>query len=369
MRVLQLCCDPGIAFGGTKGASVHLAELARAFAAEGAEVLVVAARAEPGASPPSRQVAVEVMPGPPRGAPTAARLAAEPMRAAWLTRVLRDFRADLLYERVALHTTAGVDAAAAAGVPHLAELNAPLPEEAARYRTLDQPATAMRLEGRVLTFSDTVLAVSRPLADYATARGAGRVEVLPNAVDPDRFQPAAAAAQPPTAVFTGRLRPWHGAVTLAEAWELLGQAAPPLTVVGDGDGRDRLAAVGAHVTGTVQPHQVPGLLATAQIGLAPYPADAPTYFSPLKVFEYLAAGLAVVASDLPGVADIAGDAAVLVPPGDAEALAGAVRDLAADPARRSRMGAAGRAAVLAQHTWRHRAQHVLALAGQLRTLR
>lgn len=370
MRLAHLVDDLGIAWGGPKGASVHVAELARALAAEGAEVLVLVTAVHDPAPPPPPGVTVEMLPGPGKGASTAERVAAAPARAAWVSDVLRRWQADAVYERVALHTTVGIEAAADRGVGHLAELNAPLPEEAVRYRSLDDPGLAFELEGRVLAGSDAVLAVSSPLARYAADRGARRVEVGPNAVDPGRFRATAdAGLQPPTAVFTGRLRPWHGAATLADAWQLLGAGAPRLVVVGDGDGRDRLVAAGAEVTGAVPHDRVPGLLAGAQIGVVPYPADAPTYFSPLKLFEYLAAGLAVVAADIPGVRDAAGDVAVLVPPGDPAALAAAVAALVADPDRRARLGAAGRATVLARHTWAQRARRVLALADELRLAR
>ncbi|MGH9135641.1 MAG: glycosyltransferase family protein, partial [Acidimicrobiales bacterium] len=112
----------------------------------------------------------------------------------------------------------------------------------------------------------------------------------------------------------------------------------------------------------VPPSAVPALLAGAQIGLCPYPADAPDYFSPIKLFEYLAAGLPVVAADLPGVADVAGDVAVCIPPGDAAAFADAVAELAADPNRRAKLGAEGRRLAITAHTWSHRARGVLALA-------
>jgi glycosyltransferase involved in cell wall biosynthesis len=363
---MQLVDDPGIAWGGSKGASVHVRELAGALAAEGAEVLVLVTAIDADAPPPPPGVTLDVLLGPGKGASTAARTDAASARTEWVRSTLRRWAADGLYERVALHTTVGIDAARAAGVPHLAELNAPLPLEAARYRSLVEPARAVELERAVLAASNVVLAVSAPLARYACDRGARRVEVTPNAVDPSRFAATAqAAAQPPTVVFTGRLRPWHGAETLAEAWQQLGGAAPRLVVVGDGDGGERLVAAGAELVGTVDHERVPALLAAAQIGVVPYPADAPDYFSPLKLFEYLATGLAVVGADLPGVRDVAGHVAVLVPPGDPAALAEAVTSLAADPARRARLGAAGSQTVLAHHTWAHRARRVLELAAEL----
>ena len=84
---------------------------------------------------------------------------------------------------------------------------------------------------------------------------------------------------------------------------------------------------------------VPRLLGEADIGLAPYSPDAPAYFSPLKLFEYLAAGLAVVAADIPGVRDVDGsEAALLIPPGDAIGARTAVAALTADPGERARLG-------------------------------
>ena len=112
---------------------------------------------------------------------------------------------------------------------------------------------------------------------------------------------------------------------------------------------------------------MPRLLATADIALAPYAGDAPDYFSPLKLFEYLAAGLATIAADLPGVRDVvAAETAALVPQGDAHALADAVSALVSDPARRRALGEAGRALVLAHHTWRHRAHTILELVAGAR---
>jgi glycosyltransferase involved in cell wall biosynthesis len=136
--------------------------------------------------------------------------------------------------------------------------------------------------------------------------------------------------------------------------------------VGDGPEREALEAVGAEVTGAVPHAQVPGLLAEASIGLVPYAADTPDYFSPLKLFEYLAAGLAVVAGSIPGVREVVGaEHAVLIPPGDPAALAAAVAELAGDRSRRARLGRAGRELVAARHTWEARARRILELAEEL----
>jgi len=367
-RLTYLTTDRGIAYGGTKGAAVHVAEITAALARQGVDVLVVVAAVAPGAAPPPG-VTVEVLPGAEKGGPIERWLAGEEARTAWLTERLARFDPVCIHERFALHSAAGSVAAHRAGVPHLVELNSPLVEEAARYRTLERPEEARTLERAVLSAADVVLPVSRPLADHAWALGAQVVEVLPNAVAIDCF--GAPATRPPgsplTAVLAGTLRPWHGVEVVAEAWPLMGVGAPRLLVVGDGPGRQALEKAGADVTGAVDHAQVPALLQTADIGIAPYTADGPRYFSPLKVFEYLAAGLAVVAADLPGVADVVDErTAMLMPAGSAPGLAAAVAGLVAQPERRRALGRAGRSLVAGQHTWDHRARRVLELAGRCR---
>jgi glycosyltransferase involved in cell wall biosynthesis len=362
MRFACLSTDPGIPYGGTKGASVHLAAIAEALAAAGNEVLLLVAAVEirtaraPG-------VLVEALPGPGKGAPAAARLSFQEELASWLERRLASFGADALYERLALHSAAGADVAKRLGIPHLLELNAPLIEEAARYRTLEEPEAAERLERTALSAADLVFAVSPPLAEYARARGASGVEVLPNAAAVDRFPVPERNGANPVAVFAGSQRPWHGIETMAEAWRLLGPAAPRLLVVGDRPSEGQLRGVPATVTGPVSPAQVPRVLAGAAIGLAPYSPDAPSYFSPLKLFEYLAAGLATVVADLPAVrAVVDEDTAVVIPRGNAAALAHAVATLCADAAERRRLGDNGRALVEAEHTWAHRAMRIVKAA-------
>ncbi len=361
MRVAYLCADPGIAYGGTKGASTHMHEVVRALAAQGANVLLTVAHSADSPPPPPDGVTVEALPGPGKRSSVTERLDAEDMRARWLERRLGAWGAHILYERLALHAGAGGTAARAMGIPHVVELNAPLVHEAATYRQLEEPEAARRLEMATLSGASLVLAVSAPLVSHARRCGARKVVLMPNAVRLERFPFLAPAEGPTTAVFAGTLRPWHGVDTIASAWERLGEHAPRLVVVGDGPGRARLETVGAEVTGALPPEAVPDRLASAHIGLAPYAPNSPSYFSPLKLFEYLAAGLAVVAADLPGVSDIVdSETAMLIPPGDGVALAEAVQALAADPARRAALGRAGRARVAAEHTWERRARDILA---------
>jgi glycosyltransferase involved in cell wall biosynthesis len=366
MRLAYLSTDPGIAYGGAKGASVHLAEIVGALAAGGSEVLILVSGIAPEAPSPPERVTVEVLPGQRKGASADQLLAVDAVLAAWLEERLRRFEADALYERIALYSAAGSAAAQALGIPHLVELNAPLPEEAARFRKLDRPEDADRLERETLGGADLVFPVSSPLAEYASSRGARNVQLMPNAVDLDRFAGLPRRTDDEiVAIFSGALRPWHGIETIAAAWRLLSDAAPRLVIVGDGPGRQLMEEIGARVTGAVPHDDVPALLATAHIGLAPYSIDAPNYFSPLKLFEYLAAGLAVVAADLPGIRDIVGDdGAALIPPGDETMLAHAVAALTQSERERSRLGRTARA-LAEEHTWERRARRIIEACAEL----
>lgn len=123
-----------------------------------------------------------------------------------------------------------------------------------------------------------------------------------------------------------------------------------------------------------QPHgELGGYYARFDVAAAPYGAkimvlgneDNAAITSPLKLIEYMAAGLPSIVSDLPGVRDIVGDGdfTLLVPPGDRDAFVAALRRLADDPALRTRLGKAARDRYLERHTAIARARAVLAPLG------
>ncbi|GGY03393.1 glycosyltransferase family 4 protein [Streptomyces hiroshimensis] len=89
--------------------------------------------------------------------------------------------------------------------------------------------------------------------------------------------------------------------------------------------------------------------------------DIARWVSPMKLFEYMAYGRAIVVSDLPVLREVMADGrtCLMCPPGDVAAWADAVMALAADPARRQALGEAARRQLLERHTWRARADRVL----------
>ena len=371
MHIAYVCVDPGIPVWGAKGASIHVQEMLRAFLRRGDLVTLISPRLE--GTPPKDLAGVEVvaLPPAPKGDPTTrvrALLAANDAVEAALGRIMPE----LVYERHALFAHAAMEWARNGGVASILEVNAPLVAEQTAHRSLALPAEAEASVHRAMRSAGLVAAVSAPVADHARLMGAPSVLVVPNAVDPSRFPET---RQPPVRPFTvgflGSMKPWHGLPVLVDALALLRRDVPDaqLLIVGDGPERAaveaRLAAHGlsdaVEVTGLLPAADVPEALARMDAGTAPYGASRSFYFSPLKIYEYFAAGLPVVASATGHLGDIVaeGRTGLLVAPDDPAALALALADLARDPGKARKMGRAGREWVLANHTWDATAERVL----------
>ncbi|MFN0149178.1 MAG: glycosyltransferase family 4 protein [bacterium] len=382
-RLLVVSSDFGIPLWGTKGASVHLRAMVRAFAGAGLEVgVAVRGVGEPHAGESlGAGTRTFVLPDSPR--PKDRTFTPERMNddlSARLVEIGSTFRFEAIYERAALWSLAPLEFARRAGMPHLVEVNAPLSIESARWRDLPHARAARAAEERLAQESSRLFPVSSPIANFLVALGAdrGRIVTLPNAVDEaflavgrERMTLLAAhrpAHRPFTIGFVGSLKPWHGIETLLAAYRILEQRTPNvrLLVVGDGPLAARVreeAARGAGIEwiGAVPHGTVAPLLTTMDVAVAPYDESGDGYFSPLKVLEYQAAGVPVVASGGRGVEDLVvdGESGILVPSGDAPRLSEAITRLRDDGALALRV--ASRAFVrVSSRTWARNAEKVIA---------
>jgi glycosyltransferase involved in cell wall biosynthesis len=182
------------------------------------------------------------------------------------------------------------------------------------------------------------------------------------------------------AVFAGAFRNWHGTIHIVTALrELRARGRSDIGAVFIGDGpelaRVREAAIGLNgivFTGALPHHQVPACLSACDFGVAPFdPETHPAlslgfYWSPLKIFEYMASGLPVVAPAIPRLQSLVanGVEGVLYEPATPQALAAALGGLE-DAARRSSMGAAARDRAVREYSWQ---AHCRALDAALRRL-
>jgi glycosyltransferase involved in cell wall biosynthesis len=202
---------------------------------------------------------------------------------------------------------------------------------------------------RPLVIADRVLAPSTGIARWVvevTGRPAHEVTLLENGADVGLFAAARRAPeQPPYAVFVGNLAPWQGVGDLVDAVRRPGwPEGLRLVVVGDGVGREKVVAGhadGIEWRGTLDRADVARVLGGATLAFATRGAVAASErgTSPFKVIEAAAAGLPVVATDVPGQAEVVHDLGngVVVPPGDPAALAGAAARVMADDAFRDRL--------------------------------
>ena len=384
MRIAYICCDPGIPVFGTKGASVHIQEVVRELRSIGHEVALYAVRS--GKHIPDDLTDLELHLEAVADVEPAEREQAQARAAERIvSRVIAD-GAGLVYERYSLFSTALADITAATGVPGILEVNAPLIDEQRRHRSLVDASGAAQVLRRQVTAARATVCVSDLVADWVRRRTAdlfdtgagdvaGRIHTVPNGVSVRRIQPQPEDPDQVVVTFVGTLKPWHGVADLITAAALARQSWS-LRIIGDGPEMDSLRAqagrlgVEADFRGAVAPQDIPIHLAGSAIGVAPYPdlgGGEQQYFSPMKVLEYLAAGLAVVASDVGQIPQLLEDGSgrhgVLVAPSDPTALAAALDDLAACPDRRARMGRSGRLLAEERHSWRRTVDRILELAG------
>ncbi len=382
-RIAYLCADPGVPVFGRKGCSIHVQEVVRALRRRGAQVSLFAARFDGPQPVDLRDVTTHALPFPREG-DLAKREQLCLQANHELSRLLfATGPFDVVYERYSLWSYSGMSYARARRIPGLLEINAPLIEEQVTHRGLVDRAAAEQVATRAFREASALIAVSDEVGSYLRARGAraDAVRVIPNGVNPVRFPteltPAWGWPENQTTCtigFVGTLKPWHGVTGLIEAFAQLHQQHrnTRLLIVGDGPERARLQgrvnelglADVAHFAGAVVADDIPGWLRAMDVTVAPYPKLDHFYFSPLKVYEYMAAGRPVVASRIGQLSDLIQHEqnGLLCEPGNVDDLKRQLDRLAVDVALRHQLGAAGRKTILCGHTWDHVVERILALA-------
>ena len=319
-----------------------------------------------------------------------------------------------IYQRNSLGNYAGVALSRRLGVPLVLEYNGSEAWVAKNWgRPLRFHDTAALAEDVNIRHAHLIVTVSDVLRDELLERGVEpeRIVTYPNCIDPATFDPERFSAEANAqtrreigfgpgdviATFIGTFGQWHGVDVLAQAIrrmvlerrKQLDALQLRFLLIGDGQKmalvRDALAIPDAdryvHLAGLVPQRAAPRFLAASDLLLSPHVgnADGSRFFgSPTKLFEYMAMGRGIVASDLDQIGEVlrpavvlpgrlpagtAGDdgaVAVLVPPGDVDRLIEGIELLAGDRALRDALGRNARHLALSRYTWRHHVAAILA---------
>lgn len=380
MRVAYICADPGIPVFGQKGCSIHVQEVIRSLLQKNIHVSLFTTRLGEEVPSDLRSLKVYSLPTIPK------------VERAVRERVARSINPDLelelslaqpfdfIYERYSLWSYSGMEYARQRGIPGILEVNAPLILEQEKHRGLVDKVAAEAIARQVFEAASTIVAVSREVKDYVSqyVRDTEKIKVIPNGVNPQRFKLNLSGkdSRQFTVGFVGSLKPWHGLPVLIDAFAGFHKQHPQacLLIVGDGTERDFIVAEierrhlesAVHFTGAVPPETVPHWLSQMDVTVAPYPQSEHFYFSPLKVYEYMAAGLPVVASNIGQIPEVIEDGVNgwLIPPGDSAALANALECLWRSPLLRRRLGDYARAKIFQHHTWERVVEKILGFAQQ-----
>jgi glycosyltransferase involved in cell wall biosynthesis len=371
------------------GSVAHTAGIANAFAEAGMLPALAAYERNPILLPSVRTIDL-ALPARHWNQPNFAPLAANLEALSALECAVRDVGPSLVYNRLAACSFAPALTARRARLPLIVEYNGSEVWIARNWgKPMREETMASRIETAVLTAADRIVAVSTPLADELEARGIprSRIVVAANGVDTTRFHPDLAAdvarqtlgipSSAKVVGFIGTFGAWHGAPVLIKAWANLLAASSSdeplrLLLIGDGPERSLVEALIAQhcpegsvlTTGLIPQADAPKLLATCDILVSPHVpnADGSRFFgSPTKLFEYMAMGRPIVASRLGQIGDMLQDrsTALLVPPGDAQALSHALAELIADNGLAHRLGCAARQEAVRKHAWGRRLEAIL----------
>lgn len=339
---------------GEDAQGVHIAEMVAAFRRLGHEVEVVALNGDSGQAGAKTRL-TGILPRRQTWVYEVLELAYNALGLWSLVGKARAFRPHLIYERYSLYTFCGLLVAKAFHIPFILEVNAPLAFERS---PLAFQRIARLLERWLCSNATRTIVVSGQMASFLRSEGVpdDRLTVMPNGVDPQLFDPSVSGEnvraryglrRKVVVGFVGWLRSWHNLKFAVEAFaeDALAELGGHLFVVGDGPAYEELVRLVAqrglqsHVTftGPVPRREIPRYIAAMDVAVQP---GATPYASPIKLFEYMAMGRAILAVAQPNIEEVLqdGENALLFPACDRSAFSKALARLLEDESLRQRLG-------------------------------
>lgn len=370
-------------FPSAKGSGTRISELTRGLAEAGAQVVLVTLPGRGNGALPNgvthRPLAVPE--------PNFLRRAV-----AFRGRVARELEAvrpDVVHVRGVFEGDAALGYASSRRIPFVFEVNGlPSVELVYHHRVvgeaLEFQAKLRQLEERLIRSATLVVTQSRTTREFLRARGLepeAACAVIPNGADPSAFpEPRTGASSGPLELFyAGTLAPWQGAAELLmavrrcrrqHAREVRLTLAGPVRRRWQRGLERRLRRLGigdaVRLAGALDRRELSLRIAESDVCLAPLRKDVRNGTqgsSPIKLFEYMAAGRALISTDLPCVREIVAHrrTGLLTSSSRPAALAEAIVGLADDAGLRHELGRRARAEIAGSATWAHR-REALALA-------
>lgn len=306
-------------------------------------------------------------------------------------RILKNQNPDILFSRLELYNVSGLLLSRALRLPLVIEADCPPTYEHMTFygRNYFHLGTLPeKLELQNLRHADAIIAISRILKEYYVNQGIDeeKIHVIPNGADPEKFRPREKPADLVSQFglhgkvvigWIGALVGWNGLEILARVAQVLLNRHPEVAVmmVGGGENQaylEKHLCVGEQASrvalpGRVSHDEVPRYLACMDIVLAPYPKLPFWYPSSMKVFEYMAAGKAVVASAVGQIQEIIRDweNGVLFDPDNEHELIDKLSTLISDGDMRRCLGAQARRDVLDKYSWRQHARTLTEIFEQI----
>lgn len=306
------------------------------------------------------------------------------------------YKPNFIYERLCLGNYTGARLSSELQIPYIVEYNGSEISMLKNYAGQTYQFEEFYLQAEMAAFNQATLisVVSQAVKDELVARGveAAKIIIIPNNADPDVYKPLDSSAKQElrssynlvaedvVVGFIGTFGGWHGIDALAKALPKLCKHNPQIKVFLVGDGhytkmlKDAVSVSGIESSvrffGKVPQQEAVTILQACDIFLSPHTNTGTGEFfgSPTKLFEYMALGAGIVASDLNQIGEVMRPAitqdqleaknlavtnqrGVLVQPGNVDQLVEAVMFLANNPEIRERLGANARNAILKQYNW------------------
>lgn len=299
-----------------------------------------------------------------------------------LSKEVKSFKPDFIYERYSLYNFSGILTAKKWKIPLILEVNSPIAYEKKKYGRLNFPILANRLEKWIFTNASKTIVVSNVLKKYLININvpAEKLEIIPNGINPLDFKEEDVSTKDTIRKrygiedkiiigFVGWIREWHKLDMLLEILENMDvrEKKLHLLIVGEGPGLDSLKKyIAVHslsrmvtFSGPIPHNEVKKYISTFDIALI---VDCTFYCSPMKLFEYMAMGKAIIAPRMENIEEVLteGKNCILFKPEDKDDLKKSILTLASDPQLREKIGIEAKHTIYEkEYFWKNNAKKVI----------